>query len=453
MNAQTKIAAAAAALAIVLSPSASANDFTVDGLTYTTLSESTVSVKKYVEGTDIVIPATVTDDGTTYTVVNVERQAFYNAAITSLKLPATMTKVGPYAFWKAKMATVEIPEGVESIGYSAFKDCTNLTEVTLPESLTDLGAFWDVTGVDGEAFARCSKLKTINVPGSVTVLRQMNFAECDALTDVTLGEGIDSIGERVFEACWALRDVTIPESVRAIGRAAFNKCGLTSPTVPGSVAEIPNSCFLWCELMTSVTISEGVAEIGKQAFADCPRLEAVETPASVEWIHSDAFQGSHSVKEIRLGRGTSRLGHSALAVWAPDEANKPYWSLTDIWVEAPVPPVYEANDEHIHELSADFFFGDDKAFTDEEKTRFFSTVTLHVGDGLVDVYRNAPIWGSFVNIEGDATTAIELPEADLTDGAAEIWTINGQRVGNACSLPAGVYIIRTATGARKAVVR
>ena len=118
----------------------SAAGFTVGGLEYSTLSDATVTVKKYIEGTDITIPEKVTDpdSNTEYDVVQIERQAFYNAAIKTLSVPASVKSIEPYAFWKATVETVDFAEGVESIGYGAFRQCTSLTSVKLPESLTVL---------------------------------------------------------------------------------------------------------------------------------------------------------------------------------------------------------------------------------------------------------------------------------------------------------------------------
>jgi len=78
----------------------SAAGFTVGGLEYSTLSDATVTVKKYIEGTDITIPEKVTDpdSNTEYDVVQIERQAFYNAAIKTLSVPASVKSIEPYAF-------------------------------------------------------------------------------------------------------------------------------------------------------------------------------------------------------------------------------------------------------------------------------------------------------------------------------------------------------------------
>ena len=114
----------------------------VDGLRYSTLDDNTVTVKKYVEGTDIVIPAKVTDPETSteYSVVQVERQAFYNTTdVKTVSIPSSVKKIDTYAFWKCGAETVTIAEGLEGIGHAAFKECKNLKNINLPSTLTELG--------------------------------------------------------------------------------------------------------------------------------------------------------------------------------------------------------------------------------------------------------------------------------------------------------------------------
>lgn len=459
-------------MALTVCGIANAADFTVDGLTYTTLSETTVSVKKFVEGSDVVIPAKVEDPATNteYDVVQIERQAFYNAAVTSISVPASVKHVEPYAFWKATAESVKFADGTETIGYGAFRECTRLTSVILPETLKELGSVWDVTGLGGAAFHGCTALQEITIPASITVLPQMTFCECSNLSKVNLPETLTEIDERVFELCSSLKTFNFPASVTTLGHGVFNKSGLVNPTVPGVIKIIPNSAFLWCQNMTAFTIEEGVEEIGKSAFADCRGYTEIKVPNSVEWIRSDAFAGNEHVKEIHLGSGVRRMGHASLAVWAPDENNVPHWALTDIYVDSPVPPVHEQNDEHFDLVADDFFFGE-KDFKEELRKEFYTTVRLHVPEDAVEAYRSAEIWKNFTNVNGKeypnengvegiiADSQIRIEGGIVYADAIEVFTTAGMRVAAAAgefdlnTLGTGLYIVRSGNQSVKAVVR
>lgn len=452
---------------------ASADEFVVDGLRYSTLDDNTVTIKKYVEGTDIVIPAKVTDPETSteYSVVQIDRQAFYNTTdVKTVSIPSSVKKIDVYGFWKCGAETITIAEGLESIGHAAFKECPKLKSINLPSTLLELGYAWDVTGNDGSVFVGCKALESIDIPGSVEHLPQLTFSECTNLKNVTLHEGTISIGEHAFGSCSALKNVEMPQSVESWDRGVFDKSGVVSPVIPGQIKIIPNSAFWYCKDMTSFTIEEGIEEIGKSAFADCGPITEVKVPNSVEWVRSDAFQGNGSVTKVYLGSGVRRMGHACLALWVPDQAtNTPQWSLQEIHIASPVPPVHEQNDEHFELVADDFFFGG-KEFTDELRAQFYSEVKVYVPADAVDSYKAADIWREFVNILAETEeNGIESISAEgnlriengvaLSDGAIEVYTISGVRVANADAqfdlnnLGKGLYIVKSGNKSLKTVVK
>lgn len=447
--------------------------FTVDGLQYTTLSDSTVSVKKYIEGTDVKIPAKVTDPAgnTEYAVVQVERRAFYQANIKTVSVAGSVKHLDTYAFWKANVETVTIEDGLETMGYGAFKACPKLTSVKLPSTLKELGTVYELTGGDGAVFAECGALKEIEVPGSVAYIPEQSFMGCSSLATVKLNEGTDSIGERVFELCTALRSLEIPSSVVKLGHGIFNKSGLENPVIPGQIKIIPNSAYLWCQSMQSFKIEEGVEEVGKSSFADCRGFTRIDVPNSVEWIRTDAFQGNPFVKEIYIGSGIRRMGHACLAVWGPDEAtNTPKWVLEEIHIASTVPPVHEQNDDHFNIVDDDFFFGG-KEFTDELRAKFYSEVKLYVPESAIEEYKKADIWKEFTNIlpEEEEQGGVDGITIDggiriengivYADGKIEVYTLAGnlsassEGVLNLDMLGKGMYIVRAGDKTMKTVVK
>ena len=132
---------------------------------------------------------------------------------------------------------------VTSIGARAFYDCTGLTSVTIPNSVTSIG----------ESAFDCSSLTSITIPNSVTSIGRSAFNYCSDLTSVTISNRVTSIGANTFRGCRGLSSVIIPESVTSVGDYAFNGCSsLTSVTIPSSVTSIGNNAFNGCSSLTCV---------------------------------------------------------------------------------------------------------------------------------------------------------------------------------------------------------
>ncbi len=156
---------------------------------------------------------------------------------------------------------------VTGIGNHTFRGCTGLTSVTIPDGITSIGEF---------AFQSCIGLTSVSIPDLVTSIGQYAFYGCSSLTSVSLGNSITSIGNQAFYNCNALNSVTIPNSVTYIGFCTFENCsGLTAVTIGNSVTNINSRAFKNCSGLTSVTIPNSVATIGYDAFQGCTSLTTV----------------------------------------------------------------------------------------------------------------------------------------------------------------------------------
>ena len=195
--------------------------------------------------------------------------------------------------------TANIPEtvtyqgttySVTFIGYGAFRDCSSLTSITIPNSVTSIG---------NNAFENCSSLTSVTIPNSVTSIGNNAFENCSSLTSVTIGNSVTSIGINAFENCSSLTSVTIPNSVTSIGSNAFRNCSsLTSVTIPNSVTSIEGFTFYSCSSLTSVTIPNSVTSIRTSVFNNCSSLTSITIPNSVTSIGSSAFYGCDGLTSV-----------------------------------------------------------------------------------------------------------------------------------------------------------
>ena len=242
-------------LALVATTSLWAHHFEVDGIYYNYLDRNNVEVtycgdsyesyKNEYSGA-VIIPSTVTYNGTTYSVTSIGDNAFYNCrSLTSITIPNSVTSIGSGAFYYcSSLTSIVIPNSVTSIGGVAFGGCSSLTSITIPNGVASIG---------GSAFEGCSSLTSVTIPNSVTSIGINAFYGCSSLISITISNSVTSIESSAFRDCSALTSITIPNSVTSIGNWAFEGCSsLTSVTIPNSVTSIGSSAFYRCSSLTSI---------------------------------------------------------------------------------------------------------------------------------------------------------------------------------------------------------
>ena len=186
--------------------------------------------------------------------------------------------------------------GLTSIGSYAFFNCTGLTSVTIPNSVTSIG----------EGAFSSSGLTSVTIPNSVTSIGDYAFNGCEFLTSVTIPNSVISIGDAAFYGCAALASITIPNSVTSIGEYAFSNCSsLTSLEIPNNVTSIGDQTFYNCSGLTSITIPNSVTSIGDYAFFNCSGLTLIEIPNSVTSIGSEAFCGCSGLISMVVSSGNT----------------------------------------------------------------------------------------------------------------------------------------------------
>jgi uncharacterized protein YjdB len=174
---------------------------------------------------------------------------------------------------------------VRSIGEMAFKQCYDLTSVTIPVG---------VTSICKEAFYFCTSLTSVTIPEGVTYIEGNAFTECVELASVTIPKSVNKLGSFVFSYCKKLKSVIIPEGVTTIDVGAFKYCSsLSSVTIPTTVTGIHVSAFDGTSL-TSVTIPQNVNTIYSKAFGNCKQLKDVYCYAEkMRYVNTDVFEGSY----------------------------------------------------------------------------------------------------------------------------------------------------------------
>ena len=257
---------------------------------------------------------------------SIPRHAFYGCSgLTSITIPDSVTSIGSSAFYNCSgLTSITIPDSVTSIGSSAFFGCSGIIQkengvsyvdkwvIDCDNTVSQVQLRGDTAGIAAQAFSDCSGLTSITIPDSVTSIGSNTFSGCSGLTSITIPKSVTSIGSYAFSDCSGLTSITIPDSVTSIGSNAFSDCsGLTSITIPDSVTSIGSSAFRGCSGLTSITIPYGVTSIGDEAFSGCRGLTSITIPGSVTSIGYRAFYNCNGLTSITIPDSVTIIENSA----------------------------------------------------------------------------------------------------------------------------------------------
>ena len=327
--------------------------------------------------TSITIPNSVTSIG---------EWAFSECSgLTSITIPNSVTSIGEWAFSECSgLTSITIPNSVTSIGDGAFYGCSSLpvesnlryadtylfeaVDKTLSTYSIKEGTKW----IEGGTFYECTSLTSITIPNSVTTIGEYAFYGCSSLSTVSIGNNVKSIGRYAFDECSSLTSVAwnakkcadfswgslfddltitsfifgdsveyipeylcyempitslvIPQSVANIGYLAFKYCSsltsvvwnakkcadfswgmfngldnITSFTFGDSVEHIPAMLCCYNKNISTLVIPTSVTSIGESAFSGCSSVEYLSVSNNnVESIGGGAFYGLNALKEITM---------------------------------------------------------------------------------------------------------------------------------------------------------
>lgn len=179
-----------------------AYDFVVDDICYNITSNNTVEVTQKWDSYsgEIVIPSIVSYDGASYKVTGIGVEAFRGCSgLTSVEIPNSIMDIGEFAFsYCESLTSIEIPNSITTLKSGVFAYCRNLEDIKIPNSVTSLGVIGDL--IEGP-FEGCVGLVNVNIPDNVAIIGDCAFNFCTNLVSVTIPCGVTSIGGAAFNHC------------------------------------------------------------------------------------------------------------------------------------------------------------------------------------------------------------------------------------------------------------
>lgn len=203
------------------------------------------------------------------------KEAFQSTKFESITIPSNVESIGDEAFSESKLTSVTIPASVTSIGIKVFDDCKSLSEIKVDEGneyyKSVEGVLMNKEGTLLIAYPIGNAASSYTIPDNVKTIDINAFYSATNLTSVTIPASVTNIGKLAFGFS-GLTSVDISAGVTSIGEYAFQDCeSLSSVTIPASVESIDNSAFTGCSSLSTVYLMPtNPPTLGPYAFKDIP---------------------------------------------------------------------------------------------------------------------------------------------------------------------------------------
>ena len=299
-------------------------DFEVDGIYYKINgNEATVSYKRAdpdgfwndYSGA-IVIPTTVNYNGTTYNVNSIGNSAFAACSdLTSVTIPNSVISIGSMVFSGCTSLTSIIVD-YGNPKYDSRNNCNAIIETAsnrLIAGCQNTTILNSVTSIGDYAFSGFSALTSVTIPNSVTFIGDGAFRNCSSLTSVTIPNSVTYIGDYAFSYCTSLTSIDIPNSVTSIGDQAFDRTAWFN-NQPEGLLYVGLVAYRFKGTMpdgTSITLENGTLGIAGGAFSGCSGLTSITIPNAVTSIGNNTFSDCIGLTSIDIPSSVTSIGSSA----------------------------------------------------------------------------------------------------------------------------------------------
>lgn len=263
-------------------------------------------------------------------VTNIGSQAFYNCTgLTEIVLPERLITIGSSAFYNcSNLESVTIPESIESVGSNAFSGTLWFNEQSgvvyvgkiacgysgeMPED-THIEILEGTVSIANSAFSNCTKLSSVTFPASLSNIEGSAFYGCTGLSEITFPETVTTIGEQTFYNCSKLATINILNAEVKIGTDAFTNTALYDSYPTNSVVNIGTIACQYkglLSVMQTAEIAEGTTMLADNLFQNATSLLYITIPRSVTTIGENAFNGCTNLSRITIPENVTSIAKNA----------------------------------------------------------------------------------------------------------------------------------------------
>lgn len=159
-----------------------------------------------------------------------------------------------------------VPNGAERIEEDAFS-CCDLSEISLPDSVVEVGA---------NLFCNSKNLIRVKLPSGLKKLSPFMFYGCSSLKRIEMPLEVEEFPEGLFAECSALEEIPFRAGIRVLPENVFLSCSsLKSLVIPGTVKKICKNAISGCSELSTIVLPEELEEFEEDAITDCPELSRI----------------------------------------------------------------------------------------------------------------------------------------------------------------------------------
>lgn len=159
-----------------------------------------------------------------------------------------------------------VPNGAERIEEDAFS-CCGLSEISLPDSVVEVGA---------NLFCNSKNLIRVKLPSGLKKLSPFMFYGCSSLKRIEMPLEVEEFPEGLFAECSALEEIPFRAGIRVLPENVFFSCSsLKSLVIPGTVKKICKNAISGCSELSTIVLPEELEEFEEDAITDCPELSRI----------------------------------------------------------------------------------------------------------------------------------------------------------------------------------
>ena len=233
--------------------------------------------------------------------------------LVSIIVPDGVTSLRQTFYGCNSLLRISMPDELKEIGAYSFYQCYNLHISKLPSKLESIGsmAFYNcnyldidklpktVHSIGDSAFRYCNGLRSLEIP-YVPNMGSRVFSSCSNLRDVVLNEGWMQLASYMFEGCTSLQNILLPEGLLMIGDCSFSNCeAILSIELPSTLIQIGEKAFSGCKRLDNLSFPASIELLGASAFSSCTAISKIDF-TNVKAMSSSVFSGCTNLESIDL---------------------------------------------------------------------------------------------------------------------------------------------------------